>query len=74
MKQTGHISEKNYDHLATENCTEARFYVLPQIKVYQQTNMQFRNHPNNRISKLVDGNIKDYVPKRNPASRTPRTT
>ena len=37
MKQKGLISEKNFDHLALDNCTEGRFYMLPKIleKVYQ---------------------------------------
>ena len=32
----GHISEKNFDHLAPDNCTEARLYMLTKIhkKVY----------------------------------------
>ena len=31
MRQKGLITEKNFEHLAPDNCTEARFYILPKI-------------------------------------------
>ena len=66
VRQKGLISEKNFDHLATEHCTEARFYMLPKIHkkgVPGRPICSSVNHPTSRISKLVDEHIKEYVPK-----------
>ena len=65
MRQKGLISEKNFDHLAPDNCTEARFYMLPKIHkkgVPGRPICSSVNHPTSRISKLVDEHIKEYVP------------
>ena len=31
MRQKSLLSDKNYEHLAPTNCSEARFYMLPKI-------------------------------------------
>ena len=65
MKHKGLITEKNFEHLAPDNCTEARFYMLPKIHkkgVPGRPICSSVNHPTSRISKLVDEHIKEYVP------------
>ena len=32
MRHKGLITEKNFEHLNPDNCTEARFYMLPKIQ------------------------------------------
>ena len=66
MKEKGLISDKNFEHLKPDHCTEARFYMLPKIHkkgVPGRPICSSVNHPTSRISKLVDEHIKDYVPK-----------
>ena len=66
MKEKGLVSDKNFEHLKPDNCTEARFYMLPKIHkkgVPGRPICSSVNHPTSRISKLVDEHIKDYVPK-----------
>ena len=65
MRHKGLITEKNFEHLAPDNCTEARFYMLPKIHkkgVPGRPICSSVNHPTSRISKLVDEHIKEYVP------------
>ena len=66
MRQKGLISERNFDHLAPVDYTEARFYMLPKIHkkgVPGRPICTSVNHQTSRISKLVDEHIKEYVPK-----------
>ena len=66
MRQKGLISDKDFDHLAPVDCTEARFFMLPKIHkkgVPGRPICSSVNHPTSRISKLVDEHIKEYVPK-----------
>ena len=65
MRHKGLITEKNFEHLNPDNCTEARFYMLPKIHkkgVPGRPICSSVNHPTSRISKLVDEHIKEYVP------------
>ena len=65
MRHKGLITEKNFEHLNPDNCTEARFYMLPKIHkkgVPDRPICSSVNHPTSRISKLVDEHIKEYVP------------
>ena len=65
MRHKGLITEKNFEHLNPDNCTEARFYMLPNIHkkgVPGRPICSSVNHPTSRISKLVDEYIKEYVP------------
>ena len=65
MRHKGLITEKNFEHLNPENCTEARFYMLPKIHkkgVPGRPICSSVKHPTSRICKLVDEHIKEYVP------------
>ena len=65
MRHKGLITEKNFEHLNPDNCTEARFCMLPKIHkkgVPGRPICSSVNHPTSRISKLVDEHIKEYVP------------
>ena len=68
MRQKGLISDKNFEHLAPVDCTEARFYMLPKIHkkgVPGRPICSSVNHPTSKISKLIDEHIKEYATQNN---------